>query len=54
MARALRLEFAGALYHLTSRGNRREDIYEDDIDRVAFLKPFGEVCNKLTVPGLES
>jgi len=27
MARPLRLEFAGALYHVTSRGNRREAIY---------------------------
>ncbi len=28
MARPLRLEFAGALYHVTARGDRREDIYE--------------------------
>jgi hypothetical protein len=27
MARPLRLEFAGALYHVTSRGDRRETIY---------------------------
>ena len=33
MARALRLEYSGALYHVTSRGDRREDIYEDNIDR---------------------
>jgi hypothetical protein len=33
MARPLRLEFAGALYHLTSRGNRREMIFESDDDR---------------------
>ena len=32
MARALRLEYAGALYHITSRGDRREDIYDDDFD----------------------
>ena len=29
MARPLRLAFAGALYHITSRGDRREDIYEN-------------------------
>ena len=29
MVRPLRLEFDGALYHVTSRGDRREDIYED-------------------------
>ena len=32
MSRALRIEYAGALYHVTSRGDRREDIYEDDVD----------------------
>jgi putative transposase len=30
MVRRIRLEFAGALYHVTSRGDRREDIYLDD------------------------
>ena len=44
MARPLRLEFAGALYHITSRGDRREDIYEDDADRADFLSVLGEVC----------
>lgn len=44
MARQLRLEFAGALYHVTSRGNRREDIYESDFDRGQFLIVLGEVC----------
>lgn len=33
MARSVRLEFEGALYHVTSRGDRREDIYEIDEDR---------------------
>ena len=37
MARPLRLEFSGALYHVTSRGNRREAIYDEDNDRVNFL-----------------
>ena len=32
MARPLRIEFAGALYRITSRGDRREAIYEDDVD----------------------
>lgn len=44
MARPLRLEYAGALYHITSRGNRREDIYEDDADREMFLSLLGQVC----------
>jgi putative transposase len=33
MARPLRLEFAGALYHVTSRSDRREDISVNDEDR---------------------
>ncbi len=45
MARPIRLEFAGALYHVTSRGNRQEDIYEDDDDRQAFLAILVEVCH---------
>jgi len=43
MARPLRLEFPNALYHITSRGDRREDIYEDDEDRKIFLDIFGKV-----------
>lgn len=38
MARPLRLEFAGAVYHITARGDRQEPIYEDDGDRLAFLE----------------
>jgi REP-associated tyrosine transposase len=37
MARPLRLEFEGALYHVTARGDRREPIFEDDTDRGRFL-----------------
>lgn len=43
MTRPLRLEFPGALYHVTSRGDRRENIYEDDIDREKFLSIVGDV-----------
>lgn len=44
MARPLRLEFAGALYHVTSRGDRRENIFEDDKDRETFLAMLGDIC----------
>jgi REP element-mobilizing transposase RayT len=44
MARPLRLEFAGALYHVTSRGDRREAIYEDDADRQLFQSLLDQVC----------
>ncbi len=43
MARPIRIEFSGALYHVTSRGDRREAIYEDDEDRLAFLRVLGDV-----------
>ena len=46
MARPLRLEFAGALYHITSRGDRQEDIYESDDDRSMFLSILGEVSER--------
>ncbi len=38
MARPLRLEFPGAVYHVTARGDRQEPIFEDSDDRVAFLE----------------
>ena len=37
MTRPLRIEFPGAVYHVTSRGDRREPIFEDDADRQAFV-----------------
>jgi len=46
MTRPLRLEFAGALYHITSRGDRREDIYENDKDHQSFLQLLGQVCDR--------
>jgi len=46
MARPLRLELAGGLYHVTSRGDRREDIYVDDDDREEWLSLLGRVCNR--------
>lgn len=37
MARPLRIEFPGAIYHVTARGDRREDIFVDDADRACLL-----------------
>ncbi len=45
MARPIRIEFSGALYHVTSRGDRREDIYEDDMDRELFLDILGQAVD---------
>ena len=46
MARPLRIEFPGALYHVTSRGDGREDIYRADGDRRMFLSVLTEVCER--------
>ncbi len=46
MARPLRLELAGGVYHVTSRGDRQEDIYLDDEDREAWLALLGRVCER--------
>jgi REP element-mobilizing transposase RayT len=46
MSRPLRIEFPGAFYHVTSRGDRREPIYEDDGDREAFLEILGGVVER--------
>ncbi|MDP1707696.1 MAG: transposase [Gammaproteobacteria bacterium] len=43
MARPLRLEFPGAIYHVTSRGNARNAIFLDNEDRGLFLGCLGEV-----------
>jgi len=52
MARPLRIEFEGAVYHVTARGNARSDIYLSDEDREMFLtvlayvvERFGWVCH---------
>jgi len=37
MARPLRIEFEGALYHVMARGNARSDIFIDDEDRQLFI-----------------
>jgi len=46
MPRKIRLEFSGALYHAMSRGDRREKIFLDDVDRHDFLKTLAEACQK--------
>ena len=46
MARPLRLELAGGLYHVTSRGDRRENIYDNDEDREKWLANLGNTCRR--------
>ena len=46
MPRQVRIQYPGAIYHVMSRGNRRADIYLDDVDRQDFLKTLAEACQK--------
>lgn len=46
MSRPIRIEFPGALYHVTARGDRREDIFEDDQDRQTFLATLEQVITR--------
>src|SRR4030095_14108661 len=46
MARKLRVQIPGAIYLLTSRGDRRENVFRDDDDRQAFLKTLEGACRK--------
>ncbi len=46
MSRPLRLELSGGLYHVTSRGDRREDIYVDDTDRLNWLEILAQCCER--------
>jgi REP element-mobilizing transposase RayT len=38
--------YPGAVYHVMSRGDRREDIFHDDVDRQESLKTLAETCQK--------
>lgn len=49
MARAWRIEFEGALYHVVSRGNDRRDIFFNDDDRRLFLDTLGEMAQRFEI-----
>lgn len=46
MARKLRIEYPGAIYHVLNRGDRRESIFRDDVDHQAFLGTLNDACVK--------
>src|SRR6266516_3628791 len=46
MARKLRIQYAGAIYHVMNRGDRSDPIFEDDQDRLRFLETLGQACEK--------
>lgn len=49
MARPLRIEFPGGLYHVTARGNGRQSIFADDVDRERFLLVLTSVVSRYHV-----
>src|SRR6266403_64785 len=46
MARKLRIQYAGAIYHVMNRGDRSDPIFEDDQDRHRLLEALGQACEK--------
>lgn len=46
MTRPLRIEYPGAVYHVTVRGNARMPVFENDGDRAGFLKLIEEAVNR--------
>ena len=46
MPRKIRIQYAGAIYHVLNRGDHREPIFRDDEDRRRFLQTLAEACTK--------
>src|SRR5437867_12495160 len=46
MARKLRVQYPGAIYHVMNRGDRREPIFKDGADRHRRVETLGECCEK--------
>jgi putative transposase len=46
MARKLRIQYPGAIYHVVNRGDHAEDIFRDDSDRGLFVRTLQECCDK--------
>jgi REP element-mobilizing transposase RayT len=46
MARAIRIEYPGAVYHLMARGNQGQAIFADDLDRQTWLRTLDQACEK--------
>ena len=48
VARKLRVQYPGAIYHVMNRGDRREPIFKSDRDRERFVETLSEACVKTT------
>lgn len=49
MARPIRVEFPGAVYHVTARGNERRAIFRDDVDRQRFLETLAQAAERFSL-----
>lgn len=49
MVRPLRVQYPNAFYHITSRGNERKDIFEDEKDRWAHIRLLKELVEQYGV-----
>jgi REP element-mobilizing transposase RayT len=49
MARPLRIEYEGALYHITSRGNEKKEIFKNDTDRRRFLSYLQDIHQRFNI-----
>ena len=49
MARQLRIEYEGALYHVLSRGNEGRSIFPDDEDRCLFLEALSQLSHRFEI-----
>jgi hypothetical protein len=52
MARKLRVQYPGAVYHVMKRGDRWEVMFNDDQDRLMFLETLGEACEETDEVGM--
>ena len=46
MARQIRIEYPGAVYHVMARGNQGRPIFADDLDRQVWVQAVGQACEK--------
>jgi hypothetical protein len=53
LAWQLRIQYEGAIYHLMSRGDRREEIFRDDVDRKRFLESLARARRSETTMSLK-
>jgi REP element-mobilizing transposase RayT len=51
MTRPLRIEYPGAVYHITSRGNKKKAVFKDDQDRENFLNTLQHVNKRYIISG---